>query len=150
MSRRREPASASACGQPTARPSTSGCNNRPLSEVVSPSAAPFYAQAAKVSGMVFIAANRDGSTGFNAGDNSAADAAVWTGGSGFAHQLASARSSNARLPTHTLPCSIFTGHARTDGSPLSYKRPSRKRIRCLYSGEITIGSPPASPKNAAR
>lgn len=97
--------------------------------------------------MLIVAAHAHLTRVIHARQHAAAYAAVGTGRSDGLHQEASARASSCWLPTHTLPFSTFTGQARTACSPPSHGQPSRRRIRCLYSGEITTGSPPTSPNS---
>ncbi len=97
--------------------------------------------------MLIVAAHAHLPRVVHARQHPAAYAAVGAGRSDGLHQEASARASSCWLPTHTLPFSTFTGQARTACSLPSHGQPSRRRIRCLYSGEITTGSPPTSPNS---
>ena len=77
----------------------------------------FYTQTTEIRRMSFIPPNAHLFT-VCAGDHAAAHPAVRARCPGFGHE-ASARITSSSFPTHTLPFSIFTGQARTTGSPFS-------------------------------
>lgn len=74
-------------------------------------------------------------------------AAAGTGRSDGLYRGTSARASSCRLPTHTLPFSIFTDQTRTTCSLPSHDQSPCRWIRCLYNGEIATSSPPTFPNS---